>query len=64
MWEYKVHEWDGTLCGAEDLENRLMEYGKEGWELVSITPQYSGIPSPGFVSMSFNTLVFKRFKEI
>ncbi|QXE20759.1 DUF4177 domain-containing protein [Clostridium sp. 001] len=64
MWEYKVYEWDGTLCGAEDLESKLLEYGKEGWELVNIIPQYSSQISSIDLSTSFNTLVFKKFKKI
>lgn len=64
MWEYKVYEWEGTLCGPADLESKLLEYGKEGWELVNIIPQYSQALSSAFLSTTFNTLVFKRFKEV
>ncbi|WP_034849413.1 DUF4177 domain-containing protein [Clostridium hydrogeniformans] len=56
MWKYKVLEWEGTLCGSEELEDTLNTLGEEEWELINVIPQNT-INNTG---TAFNTLIFKK----
>ncbi|NBJ69393.1 MULTISPECIES: DUF4177 domain-containing protein [Clostridia] len=60
-WEYAVETWTLGITSAdrEELEDKLNEYGKQGWELVNIIPQV-GEGSSGRISVNFNQIVFKR----
>ena len=40
-WEYKVFETDKSFWGAKDkinIDNKLDELGRDGWELISVVP--------------------------
>ncbi|MEN2767861.1 DUF4177 domain-containing protein [Ornithinibacillus xuwenensis] len=59
-WEYAVETWTLAITSADrqEFEEKLNDFGKEGWELVNIIPQVGGMG--GTTSVEFNQLVFKR----
>ncbi|NWO13820.1 DUF4177 domain-containing protein [Virgibacillus sp.] len=59
-WEYAVETWTLGITSAdrEEFEDKLNEYGKQGWELVNVIPQIGG--SMGDISVNFNQIIFKR----
>ncbi|GGA80840.1 DUF4177 domain-containing protein [Ornithinibacillus halotolerans] len=58
VWEYLVENWTLSVQSSSrgEFEAELNEYGKDGWELVSIVPQ----SNPNDFSSNRNQLVFKR----
>lgn len=60
-WEYKIFTVDEFINATKDLsiEEKLNEYGKEGWELVGIMPkkaQTLGNPS----KLDSDSIVLKK----
>ncbi|EEL35703.1 hypothetical protein bcere0019_11220 [Bacillus cereus Rock3-28] len=40
-WEYKIETRPMNLEGTQTVEHLLDNYGSEGWELVTIIPNYT-----------------------
>ena len=40
MWHYKVEMFDVEANGAAAFEGLLAELGRQGWELITITPAF------------------------
>lgn len=61
-WEYMVENWTIPIdtTNREEFETELNEYGKDGWELVTIIPKMGVIDELQVVSQ----LIFKRKIEV
>ncbi|WP_217988499.1 DUF4177 domain-containing protein [Paucisalibacillus globulus] len=61
-WEYMVENWTIPIdtTNREEFETELNEYGKDGWELVTIIPKLGVIDELQVVSQ----LIFKRKIEV
>lgn len=61
-WEYMVENWTIPIdaTNREEFETELNEYGKDGWELVTIIPKMGVIDELQVVSQ----LIFKRGIEV
>jgi hypothetical protein len=66
QWEYKVEKWQSSLYGTGDVEQKLNEFGKKGWELVNIIPQIASSTNSedqvDDIYVEFNSFIFKRKK--
>jgi hypothetical protein len=56
-WEYNVVEIWGTPLGAE----KLNEYGVQGWELVTVIPDFRTLRGVGQKATRY--YIFKRPKQ-
>lgn len=62
MYEYKVFKWRFDLSSAEELENNLNEYAKEGWRIFNIIPNVKGSGGVLFASVDGNeaTIILEK----
>lgn len=65
-WEYKVEKLNASLAANGRIEQLLNGYGKDGWELVNIVPQYSSSSNDNHqiddIWVESNSFIFKRKK--
>lgn len=54
----KQFEYKSEFIGSTVLIKKLNEFGKDGWELVSVE-KYTGLPSSSSWDVNF-TCIFKR----
>jgi len=62
MYEYKVFKWRFDLSGADELEETLNEYTKEGWRIFNIIPNIKGSGGALFASVDGNeaTIILEK----
>ena len=61
-WEYNVIFWDAPILKVQDsfdLQDSLNENGVDGWEVVSMSPQFGGISgaTKGFIILLKRELI-------
>ncbi|MED3662222.1 DUF4177 domain-containing protein [Ureibacillus sp. FSL K6-8385] len=66
-WEYKVETRSMSLEGEINVETLFNEFGGEGWELISIIPEYTNTTNDqnqiDSIYVNTYTFVFKRPKQ-
>lgn len=62
MYEYKVFKWRFDLSSADELEQTLNEYAKEGWRIFNIIPNVKGSGGVLFASVDGNeaTIILEK----
>ena len=62
MYEYKVFKWRFDLSSADELEETLNEYAKEGWRIFNIIPNIKGSGGALFASVDGNeaTIILEK----
>jgi hypothetical protein len=65
-WEYKVEKYDASISATGKIEQLLNGYGKDGWELVNVVPQYTSSSNDSHqiddIWVESNSFIFKRQK--
>jgi hypothetical protein len=65
-WEYKVEKYNSTISATGTIEQLLNGFGRDGWELVSVVPQYASSSNSenqlDDIWIESNAFIFKREK--
>lgn len=62
MYKYKVFKWRFDLSSAEELENTLNDYAKEGWRVFNIITNLKGSGGAIFSAVDGNeaTIILEK----